>query len=52
MVSYGFVIFNYVKFTQGKLRIARDITVNCYLCCNGMKCLGPSFTQSSLTNDT
>ena len=45
-------IFNYVEFTQGKLRIARDTTMNDYLCCNGVKCLGPSFTHSSLTNDT
>ena len=49
-----FFIFNYVEFTQGKLRIARDrpTTVNDYLCCNGVKCLCPSFTHSSLTNDT
>ena len=45
-------IFNYVEFTQGKLRIASDTTVNDYLCCNGVKCLGPSLTHSSLTNDT
>ena len=25
-----------VEFTQGKLRIARDTTVNDYLCCNGV----------------
>ena len=47
-----FFIFNYVEFTQGKLRIARDTTVNDYLCCNGVKCLGPYVTHSSLTNDT
>ena len=42
--------FNYVEFAQGKVRIARDTTVNDYLCCNGGKCLGPSFTHSSLPN--
>ena len=43
---------DYVEFTQGKLHIARNTTVNHdYLCCNGVKCLGPSFTHSSLTND-
>ena len=26
--------------------------MNDYLCCNGVKCLGPSFTHSLLTNDT
>ena len=26
--------------------------MNDYLCCNGVKSLGPSFTHSSLTNDT
>ena len=30
-------VFNYVEFTQGKLRIARDTTVNDYLCCKGVK---------------
>ena len=34
------------------VRIARDTTVNDYVCCNGVKCLCPSFTHSSLTNDT
>ena len=44
----------FVEFTQGKLRVARDSTVNDYLCCrpNGVKCLGPYFTHSSLKNDT
>ena len=50
MISDVF-IFNYVEFTQEKLRIARDTTVNDYLCCNGVKCLGPSFTHISLTTD-
>ena len=31
---------------------AIQITVNDYLCCNGVECLGRSFTHSSLTNDT
>ena len=48
MFSY---LINYVEFTRGKLRIARDTTVN-DLCYNGVKCLGPSFTHTSLTNDT
>ena len=47
MLMWHVVIFNYVEFTQGKLRIARDTTVNDYFCCNGVKCLGPSFTLSS-----
>ena len=47
-----FFTFNYVEFTQGKVRIARDSTVNDNLCRNGVKCLCPSFTHSSLTNDT
>ena len=47
-----FLKFNYVEFTQGKLRITRDSTVNDYLCCKSVKCLGLSFTHSSLTNDT
>ena len=47
-----FFTFNYVEFTQGNVRIARDTIVNGYLCCNGVKCLCPSFTHSSLTNDT
>ena len=40
MIIWHVFIFNYVEFTQGKLRIARDTTVNDYLCCNGVKCLG------------
>ena len=52
MIIWHVFIFNYVEFTQGKLRIARDTTVNDYLCCNGVKWLGLSFTHSSLTNDT
>ena len=47
-----FFTFNYVEFTQGKVRIARDSTVNDNLCRNGVKSLCPSFTHSSLTNDT
>ena len=47
-----YILFNYVEFTQEKLRIARDATVNDYLCCNGVKWLGLCFTHSSLTNDT
>ena len=47
-----FFTFNYVEFTKGKVRIARESTVNDYLCCNGVKCLCPCFTHSSLTNDT
>ena len=43
-----FFTFTYVEFNQGKVRIARDTTVNDYLCCNGVK----YFTHSSLTNDT
>ena len=40
-----FFILNYVEFTQGKLRIARDTTVNDYLCCKGVKWtkFGPIF---------
>ena len=49
MIIWHVFIFNYVEFTQGKLRIARDTTVNDYLCCKGVKCLGLSFTHSSLT---
>ena len=45
-------MLNYVEFTQGKLRIARDTTVDDQLCCNSVKCLIPSFTHSSLTNGT
>ena len=30
---------------------AIQLHVNDYLCCKGVKCLGPSFTDSSLTND-
>ena len=52
MISDMFFIFNYVEFTQVKLRIACDTTVNDYLWCNGVKCLGPSFTHNYLTNDT
>ena len=40
MIIWHVFIFNYVEFTQGKLRIARDTTVNDYLCCKGVKCLG------------
>ena len=37
MIYDMFLYFlNYVEFTQGKLRIARDTTVNDYLCCNGV----------------
>ena len=36
VISDMFFIFNYVEFTQGKLRIARDTTVNDYLCFNGV----------------
>ena len=48
-------IFNYVEFTQGKLRIERDTTVNDYLCCNGVL-FGNVWAHlphrlSSLTND-
>ena len=52
MIIWHVFIFNCVEFTQGKLRIARDTTVNDYLCCKGVKCLGlylVSFTHSSLT---
>ena len=52
MTCYRPSTFNHVEFTQGKLRIARDTTGNDYLCCKGVKCLGLSFTHSSLTNDT
>ena len=59
MLSYltYFYILNYVEFTQGKLRIARDTTVNDYLCCNGVlniyyivKSLGPSSTQTQFVD--
>ena len=45
MIIWHVFIFNYVEFTQGKLRIARDTTVNDYLCCKGVKGakLGPIF---------
>ena len=36
VISDMFLYFNYVAFTQGKLRIARDTIVNDYLCCNGV----------------
>ena len=49
MIIWHVFIFNYVEFTQGKLRIAHDTTVNDYLCCKGVKCLGLSFTHSLLT---
>ena len=52
IILHVFFTFNYVEFTQGKVRIARDTTVNDCLCCNGVKCVCPSFTHSSLTNDT
>ena len=46
-------MFHYVEFTQGKLRIASDTTVNDYLCSNGVliivKCL--DIALSSLTNE-
>ena len=51
MIIWHVFIFNYVEFTQGKLRIPRDTTVNDYLCYKGVKCLGLSFTHSSLSND-
>ena len=48
-------IFNYVEFTQGKLRIARDRTVNDYLCCNSVLLWNVwahlPYRLSSLTND-
>ncbi len=48
-------IFNYVEFTQGKLRIARDTTVNDYLCCNSVLLWNVwahlPYRLSSLTND-
>ena len=37
MIIWHVFIFNYVEFTQGKLRIARDTTVNDYLYCKGVK---------------
>ena len=45
MIIWHVFIFNYVEFTQGKLRIARDTTVNDYLCCKGVKgaTFGPIF---------
>ena len=46
MIIWHVFIFNYVEFTKGKLRIARDTTVNDCLCCNGVKCLGLSFTHT------
>ena len=38
MLSYptSFYIIDCVEFTQGKLRSARDTTVNDYLCFNGV----------------
>ena len=37
MIIWHVFIFNYVEFAQGKLRIARDTTMNDYLCCKGVK---------------
>ena len=37
MIIWHVFIFNYVEFTRGKLCIARDTTVNGYLCCKGVK---------------
>ena len=51
--TFLYLIIN-VKFSQRKLRIARDTTVNDYLCCNGVL-LGNVWAHlphSSLTNDT
>ena len=50
--TLSYIDIEYVEFTQGKLRIVRATTVNDYLCCKGGKCLGLSFTHSSLTNDS
>ena len=36
MIILHVFIFNYVEFTQGTLLIARDTTVNDYLCCKGV----------------
>ena len=48
MIIRHVFIFNSVEFTQGKFRIARDATVNDYLCCNSVKCLGPSFKANDV----
>ena len=55
MLSYltCFYIIDCVEFTQGKLRNARDTTVNDYLCCNGVllcNVLGPSSTQTQFVD--
>ena len=44
MIILHVFIFNYIEFTQAKLHIARDTTVNDYLRCKGVKCVGLSFT--------
>ena len=36
VISDMFLNFNYAAFTQGKLRFARDTSVNDFLCCNGV----------------
>ena len=41
-----------IIYSRKVTHCTHDTTVIDYLCCNCVKCLGPSFTHSSLANDT